>query len=98
MYAEEGGAIGVKVNGEVLIERMDVLKNGIGGVGALPGGGLTDSCRVFACTDEEKALDALVRCPKHAVQSARFYLMLNSEYILLGCGNGFACSSRTERR
>eukprot|EP00904_Undaria_pinnatifida_P005866 jgi/Undpi1/2409/HiC_scaffold_13.g05790.m1 len=60
---KEGGAIGVKVNVEVLIERMDVLKNGIGGVGALPGGGLTDSCRVFECTDEEKALDALV---KHA--------------------------------
>ena len=51
------------MNGEVLIEKMDVLKNGQGGVEALPGGGLGDSSRVFACTDEEKALNALVRCP-----------------------------------
>lgn len=54
--------MGLKVNGETVIARMDVLKNKMaGGVGALPGGGLTEDSRVFACTDEAEPLKALVR-------------------------------------
>lgn len=54
--------MGLKVNGEPTIEKMDVLKNGmVGGVAALPGGGLGEGSRLFACTDEVGSLKALVR-------------------------------------
>lgn len=54
--------MGLKVNGEMTIPRMDILKNKMaGGVKALPGGGLTEESRVFACTDKEESLKALVR-------------------------------------
>eukprot|EP00752_Nemacystus_decipiens_P007122 g6379.t1 len=60
---KEALTVGLKVNGETTIPAMDVLKNkmaGEGGVKSLPGGGLTEESRVFACTDEEESLKALV--------------------------------------
>ncbi|CAM9808776.1 unnamed protein product [Ectocarpus sp. 6 AP-2014] len=57
---KEGTEVGLKVNGEPTIKKMDVLKNGmVGGVAALPGGGLGEESRVFACTDEAESLKAL---------------------------------------
>lgn len=52
--------MGLKVNDEVTIDKMDVVKNGGGGLKALPEGGLGPKSRVFACTDEEKSLGPLV--------------------------------------
>ncbi|CAN0141845.1 unnamed protein product, partial [Scytosiphon promiscuus] len=58
---KEGTEVGLKVNGDPTIEKMDVLKNGMsGGVKALPGGGLGDQSQVFACTDEADSLKELV--------------------------------------
>eukprot|EP00903_Cladosiphon_okamuranus_P005882 g5818.t1 len=58
---KEGTTVGLKVNGDTTIPRMDILKNKMaGGVKALPGGGLTEDSRVFACTDEEDSLKALI--------------------------------------
>ena len=48
------------MNREIVIESMDILKNGMGGLGALPGGRLSKNSRVFVCTDEEESLAALV--------------------------------------
>lgn len=57
--------MGLKVNGEPTIAKMDVLRNGmVGGVAALPGGGLGEESRVFACTDDVESLKALVRRDK----------------------------------
>lgn len=59
---QEGTEVGLKVNGEPKIPKMDILKNGMpGGVKALPGGGLGEDSRIFACTDEPDSLKKLVR-------------------------------------
>ncbi|CAM9653891.1 unnamed protein product [Ascophyllum nodosum] len=57
---KEGRKLGLRVNREIVIESMDILKNGMGGLGALPGGRLSKNSRVFVCTDEEESLAALI--------------------------------------